>query len=327
MSITEFIESPGYKKIMGKVYGLGASVVILGALWKILHLPGASYMLIAGLGTEAIIFALSAFEPPHQMPDWSLVYPELVGLESTEPRHQGGGGHGGGSDLAALIQSGHLEDDVIAKLSDGIKKLNTTTAQLSDLSEANVATDSYLKNMQAATSSVSVLSNSQLKTAQVLESSVGVLAQSYDSAAQTITNSGNRFAEQMDSSGQKIVSDLTKSGEQMVSAYSQLSQSMSQDMNKVVENSQGYVQQLEGMNGNLAAINSVYELQLKSTQTQMQSANDMTKSFETIKLQMTQSAIDSLAYKEQMAVLSKSVAELNTIYSNMLSAMNISGRS
>ena len=74
---------------MGKVYGLGAAVVILGALWKILHLPGASAMLIAGLGTEAVIFALSAFEPPHEMPDWSLVYPELVGLESE------GGGHGG----------------------------------------------------------------------------------------------------------------------------------------------------------------------------------------------------------------------------------------
>ncbi|GAO29876.1 hypothetical protein JCM15548_12107 [Geofilum rubicundum JCM 15548] len=87
---------------MGKVYGIGAAVVILGALWKILHLPGASAMLIAGLGTEAIIFFLSAFEPPHEMPDWSLVYPELVGLEPRDRGHGGGGG--GGSELAALFK-------------------------------------------------------------------------------------------------------------------------------------------------------------------------------------------------------------------------------
>ena len=54
MSISEFVESPAYKNVMGKVYGLGAAVVILGALWKILHLPGATAMLIAGLGTDII---------------------------------------------------------------------------------------------------------------------------------------------------------------------------------------------------------------------------------------------------------------------------------
>ena len=65
---------------MAKVYGLGASVVLLGALFKINHYPGADYMLIVGLGTEAIIFFFSAWEPPYVDPDWSLVYPELAGM-------------------------------------------------------------------------------------------------------------------------------------------------------------------------------------------------------------------------------------------------------
>ncbi|MFW6389254.1 MAG: gliding motility protein GldL, partial [Marinilabiliaceae bacterium] len=66
---------------MAKVYGWGAALVLLGALFKIQHYPGAGLMLLVGMGTEVVIFFLSAFEPPHEMPDWSIVYPELVGLE------------------------------------------------------------------------------------------------------------------------------------------------------------------------------------------------------------------------------------------------------
>src|SRR5688572_32570060 len=66
-----------YKTIMPKVYGIGAAVVIIGALFKILHMPGADEMLMIGLSVEAGIFFLSAFEPPHAEVDWSKVYPEL----------------------------------------------------------------------------------------------------------------------------------------------------------------------------------------------------------------------------------------------------------
>ena len=100
MTITEFVESPAYKKIMGKVYGFGAAIVLAGALFKIMHYPGAELMLLIGMGTEIIIFALSAFEPPHEMPDWSLVYPELVGLEP-KAAHQNVGG-GGGKRIASV---------------------------------------------------------------------------------------------------------------------------------------------------------------------------------------------------------------------------------
>ena len=73
-----------WKQFMAKLYGFGAAVVIVGALFKIQHWPGASYMLTAGLGTEAVIFFFSAFEPPHEEVDWSLVYPELAGMHGEE---------------------------------------------------------------------------------------------------------------------------------------------------------------------------------------------------------------------------------------------------
>jgi gliding motility-associated protein GldL len=70
------------KKAMNFAYGMGAAVVILGALFKLMHWPGAGIMLIIGLGTEAFIFGLSAFEAPENDLDWSLVYPELAGGEA-----------------------------------------------------------------------------------------------------------------------------------------------------------------------------------------------------------------------------------------------------
>src|SRR5665811_1543407 len=80
MSFSSFVSSKGYKNFMSKLYGIGAAVVIMGALFKITHMTGANEMLFVGLTTEAIIFFFSAFENPHVEPDWSLVYPELAGM-------------------------------------------------------------------------------------------------------------------------------------------------------------------------------------------------------------------------------------------------------
>ena len=89
-------QSKSTKKLFNMAYGLGASVVIIGALFKILHWEvdlgfmklGGSLLLSIGLITEALIFAVSAFEPVDDELDWSLVYPELAGGESSASRKQ-----------------------------------------------------------------------------------------------------------------------------------------------------------------------------------------------------------------------------------------------
>jgi hypothetical protein len=97
MTLTEFVESKTYKNIMKFVYGWGAAVVLLGALFKIMHWPFAGPMLVVGMGTEVVIFFLSAFEPLHEEVDWTLVYPELAGMtDDFEPSERGGRSHGGG---------------------------------------------------------------------------------------------------------------------------------------------------------------------------------------------------------------------------------------
>jgi gliding motility-associated protein GldL len=319
MSGSGFFASPAYKKVMAKVYGIGASVVILGALWKILYLPGANIMLMLGLGTEAVIFFLSAFEPPHEMPDWSLVYPELVGLEPRDHGHGGGGG--GGSELAALIQSGHLDVSTVEKLGEGIKKLSLTANSLSHLSEANMATEAYLQTMKAATDSVGNLSTTQSQLGQSAEA----LAGSYVSTAKVVADSGMKFSDELSKTGSGFINTLKTSGDQLVQSYQSLGSSMSQQVEKITADGQKYTEGLAAANQKLSSINSAYELQLSSINAQVESSQELSKSLGAISQHLNQSVSDTVTYKEEVANLSKTLGELNTIYGNMLSAMSVGG--
>ncbi|TFH25393.1 MAG: gliding motility protein GldL, partial [Bacteroidia bacterium] len=84
MGITEIVQSSGWKSFTAKLYGFGASIVIIGALFKIQHWPGAGAALTSGLLIEAVIFFFSAFEPLHEELDWTLVYPELAGMSDPD---------------------------------------------------------------------------------------------------------------------------------------------------------------------------------------------------------------------------------------------------
>ncbi len=323
MSLTEFVESPAYKKIMGKVYGIGAAVVLAGALFKIMHYPGAEIMLLLGMGTEIIIFFLSAFEPPHEMPDWSLVYPELVGLE---PNHKYQSGSGGGSELQALIQTGNIDEKTVAQLSDGIKKLGNTSSQLADLSDASLATQSYMQNIQSASESVGKFGNVQAKTTKVLEDSTNNLASSYTATASAISESGQKVANDMITSGKGLIDGMNKSGESLTNAYTALNASIKEDIQGISENGKKYNDKLNEVNGNLASINSIYELQLKSSKTQVEATGNLNSGLKEISTYLKESVDGAKDYRDQVALLNKTVGELNTIYGNMLSAMNVGNR-
>ena len=128
--------SKKWKNFMAKLYGLGAAVVIVGALFKIMHWPGAGPMLVVGLTTEAIIFIFSAFEPLHEDPNWELVYPELalahdedfdVHAYISEKGVSGavmGGGGGGGSATGITEQFDNLleEAKIDAELLNPIRR-------------------------------------------------------------------------------------------------------------------------------------------------------------------------------------------------------------
>jgi len=146
-------EARWYKALMPKLYGWGAAVVILGALFKINHYDYADQMLFAGLGMEAIIFFFSAFEKVHVEPDWSLVYPELAHMEdpntAKRPAQQ----------LDDALAKAKIDNELIESLNEGLrsfgesaKQLNETVAAASGISEYNSQIQEGVKNMNALNS-------------------------------------------------------------------------------------------------------------------------------------------------------------------------------
>jgi gliding motility-associated protein GldL len=189
MGLAEITASKGWKNFMAKLYGLGAAVVIVGALFKIQHWPGAGIMLTVGLGTEAIIFFFSAFEPLHAEIDWSIVYPELA-------MHDEEGGHGHGDKDASkkpagtptqqldnMLEKAKIGPELLESVSDGLKSLGETTSKISDISSASLATDEFVKNVKGASESVANLGRSYSQAAQTASESIAEMNRSYASAA------------------------------------------------------------------------------------------------------------------------------------------------
>ena len=174
MSFKEFSESKKYKNFMSKVYGFGATIVLVGALFKLTHWPGANILLTVGLLTEAVIFFFSAFEPAHIEPDWSLVYPELWELyhgegspakapksstrtTTTNPST--------GDKLDEMFQNAGITAKSLEKLSEGFNKLGENAEKMAEISNAMAATNNYTKAMNKAAESVNAMESQLSSTA------------------------------------------------------------------------------------------------------------------------------------------------------------------
>ena len=178
--------------MMPKLYGWGAALVIIGALFKIEHLPGASIMLILGLSTEAIIFFFSAFEKPHVETDWSLVYPELAHMEdpnaAKRPAQQ----------LDDALAKAKIDNELIESLNDGLRsfgdsarQLNETVTAASGISEYNSQIQEGVKNMNALNS----LYELQLQTSNHQMEATTLFLQNLQSSV----DDSKRFQEQVSS--------------------------------------------------------------------------------------------------------------------------------
>ncbi len=289
MSLAELVQSSGWKNFIAKLYGLGASVVIVGALFKIQHWPLAGTMLTIGLLTEAVIFFFSAFEPLHEEVDWSLVYPELSGIpeEGAEEltahggKYRGAVGGGGGAGSAALakfdemLEKAEISPDLFQKLGVGMKKLGDSTANINAMGDITAASTKYMGTINTA------------------NESLGRLAESYKTTTKVINETGSTYKNMADS-----ISTIEVGGK-------------------------SYQQQLEVLNKNLSALNTVYELQKKGADDHLKESESLYKGLQGLMKDLTESAGDTKKYREQISKLNDNLSALNNVYGNMLSAMNV----
>ncbi len=267
MSGSSIFESRKFKTIMKFVYGWGGAVVIVGALFKILHIPGP--MLSIGLLVEAGIFILSAFEPLHEDLDWTLVYPELA-LGHSDDEHElpekeeeevltveepVADQVSVVEQLDGMLAEAKIEPELIESLGEGLRNLSNTASQLGNISDASVATEEFVGNIKSASDRV------------------GKLSEAYETAATSLmglTNTqeeGANFGEAM----QKVSSNLSAlnnvyemqlkgASEQLETTekvYSGINELMT-NLHASVDDTKKYKETMAELSKNLAELNQVY---------------------------------------------------------------------
>ena len=248
--------SKKWKNFMAKLYGIGAAVVIVGALFKIQHWPFAGVLLTVGLSTEAIIFFFSAFEPPHEDPDWSLVYPELATGEHAE-----------GDDfkkedqrsiteqLDDMLESAKIEPELIASLGDGMRSLSDQAKAMGTVTSAASATNEYANSLKDASSKVSSLSDSYEKASQSL---VG-LTNNVD-AGKSAGESLQKMSQNLTALNEMYEMQLRGSREKLEAA-NQMFEGMHDllaNLRNSVEDTKRYKENIAVLSDNLGKLNTVY---------------------------------------------------------------------
>jgi gliding motility-associated protein GldL len=237
---------PKGRTVMGFAFGLGAAVVIIGALFKIMHWPFCNEMLIAGLGTEAVLFTLSSFQLTHAEPDWSVYYPYLIPVEDratvaqendgttrnliTHPVADKGGSSDGASEkIAELMEKAKIDQALLDRLGNAMRDLSHNAEQLKDVSSAVSATSSYVSSLEEASKKMSSLSESYQRASVTI---AGITSN---------TEAGESFGEQM----QKVSKNL--------SALNNVYELQLQGSSAHLEATQGFQKQVSEMMSNLAA--------------------------------------------------------------------------
>ncbi|OYU80402.1 MAG: gliding motility protein GldL [Flavobacterium sp. BFFFF1] len=189
------------KKAMNFAYGMGAAVVIIGALFKIQHYPGAGPLLIIGLVTEALIFGLSAFDPVDNELDWSLVYPELAGGDPKDKKKKEEPKDAQGmlsQKLDAMLKEAKVDGELMASLGNSIKNFESAAKGISPAADGIAATKKYSEELSMAAAQMESL-NSLYKVQ--LES-----ASRNAEANKEIADNANKLKEQMQSMTANIAS-------------------------------------------------------------------------------------------------------------------------
>lgn len=305
---------------MGYVYGWGAAMVMIGALFKLEHWKYSGILLAIGLITEAFIFFLSAFEPPLESPEWSKVYPELKddyeleGYEELAPRSK--------KSFDGLFSNTDLTPELLDKVGQGLTNLSNTAKGISDITSATLATDMYVRNMGSASQSMNTLAEINNKANESIHQSVGTLVESYSTTAQKISETGLNTIDKIQKSGESFSNQLAQTSKHLADSYANAGVSVASEIDNIKNSSKQYSDNLQKLNGNLNALNSNFENQLKDTEQQFKAS----RNFNDELLQMNNLLVESVdelkKYKENAEKLNKHLESLNTIYGNMLGAMS-----
>src|SRR5690554_4819905 len=250
-----------YSDIMPKIYGIGASIVILGAMFKILDWAGGNLMIGVGLTTEAIIFFLSAFEPKHKEVDWTKVYPELAGESAgyaptaSPARGRAVVADGATQKFDEMLEKAKIGPELIESLGKGIQNLATSAERMGTIADAAVATNDYAQNVKSASKALVDINQSYAKTASALSE--------MSSATQDVVGYREEVANVTKNlSALNVLYEMElKDAESHVKVinkfYSNVSAAM-EGLNEAGKETETFKAELAKLNNNVSSLNRVY---------------------------------------------------------------------
>lgn len=283
MSVLDnIVRSKAYKNFMAKLYGIGAAVVIFGALFKIMHWPGANLMLILGMTTETIIFFLSAFEPPHKEWDWSLVYPELAGMvdenaiefdENGNPIEKPVSKDPLSAKLDKMLEDANISPELIDRLGQGMKNLAETTNAMNNMANVTAATDKFISNLD----NVAVQAGRLLESMQGAPEAISTLSSIYRETAESLGGEVS-YVDEMKKMSNSLSSINAMYEMQINNASAQMNlnkefeEKMSAMLANFTDSAEGivkYKEQVDALTRKVAELNNVYGNMLAAMQTRL----------------------------------------------------------
>jgi gliding motility-associated protein GldL len=257
-----------FKIEINNIVSWGATIVIIGLLFKIQHWQYAELFITIGLGTEALLFLILGFQSEQEPVDWTRVYPELSedykgDLPKSSLAVSSGNNFSNTAALDKMLSDAKIGPELIGSLGDGLRNFGDKVNAISNVSDASLATSEFTSKVKAATTGFSNLNSS------------------FEKASASLVEMANSNVD-----------------------------------------SQAYHDQVNKLAKNLSALNAVYELELQDSSSHLKSMNKFYQNLSLTMQNFNESMEDSKSFKEEVGKLAKNLASLNSIYGNMLTAMN-----
>lgn len=269
--IERFLQGEKGQRFFNFAYSIGAAIVIWGALFKILHLPGGNMLLCIGMGTEIAMFILTAFDRPPKEYNWEDVFP-VLDTHNPDDRPAMNGAEGG---IAIIGGNGGA---ISGASNAGNHQLGSNTAlsaSADGLTTLNDASIKYLEGMEA-------------------------------------------IAEQM-----KKLQETTRALNEVSSVLLESYRAITENSSTISGSANSYVEQMTDLNRNIAGLNTIYEIQLKSVSGQLDTIERVNRSMKDIRDMYEKSAGESNRYCEETERMARYMKQLNSVYEKMITAMTI----
>ena len=291
-----FLKSDSGQRFFNFAYSIGAAIVIWGALFKILHLPGGNTLLCIGMGTEVLMFILTAFDKPEKEYHWEEVFPVLA---SQDPEDRPDFNTGGGIFIGGTGGSGEGYDGEI-NVSAGEAKSAVGLPQGVNLSEEDtLSLSESIAKMAAASDQLSRMAELTDATQQYLSQMVGISEQMQKLQATTTA--------------------LNEVSETLLNSY----RAITDNSQNISNSSTGYVDQMQALNQNISGLNTIYEIQLKSISSQLDNIDRVNRGLKDIRDMYEKSAAESAHYCDETEKMARYMKQLNSVYEKMVKAMTV----